>query len=314
VTCQARTALLPHKLVRSDLDVVGPDGRVWARLVGWENRRFTLPPSFYKYLLTTRRFFLSEAVGAPIREGLGDDCRARQLGLRHFESGWFTSHGGFWRRVFSHLVLSRREREIWYGLQLPEARRIEWLLGRMAAKDGVCELMKRRHGLELCPADVEILPNEHGRPVVGGAWAAHVPSVPAVSISHTEGLAVALTGLAEGGLTLGVDVERLDHMNDDVRALAFTPEEQRLLSSLGSNGDREWPLRFWCGKEAVSKALGGGTGQGPLGLVVRGVDPASGVLELAATGDGCALAAHTARDGDLVLATSAITAPRSMAV
>jgi acyl transferase domain-containing protein/phosphopantetheinyl transferase len=313
VTCQARTALLPDKLVRSELDVVTPDGHVWARLIGWENRRFTLPPSFYKYLLTTRDLYLSQPWDVPVQAGLGD-CRARQLGLGHFHDGWFTSHGGFWRRVFAHLVLSGREREIWYAMQAPEPRRIEWLLGRMAAKDAVRHLLHQQYGLELCPADVEILPDEHGRPVVGGAWTTRLSAVPAVSISHSEGLAVALVGSADGGLTLGVDLERLDRMTDDVRALAFTSDEQHLLSSLRDEGDREWPLRFWCGKEAVAKALGGGTGQGPLGLVVRAADRDSGVLEVSATGDGCALSAHTARDGDLVVATSAITAQRSMVV
>src|SRR5262249_14610087 len=35
VTCQARIALVGGQQVRSDLDIIGPDGRVVARFIGW---------------------------------------------------------------------------------------------------------------------------------------------------------------------------------------------------------------------------------------------------------------------------------------
>jgi phosphopantetheinyl transferase len=311
VTCQARTALMPEQQVRSELDVLDPSGRLWARLIGWENRRFPLPPSFYRYLLTTRDLFLSEPWATPAQAGL-TGCRAYRLGVQHFLDGWFTTHGGFWRRVFAHLVLSRREREMWYAMRGPESRRVEWLLGRMAAKDGVRHLLRDQHGLELCPADVEILPDANGKPVVGGRWTDRVPSVPVVSISHAEGLAVALVGSGADGFGLGVDLERIGRLTPEAEALAFTPEEQHLLSGLRQQDAGEWPLRFWCAKEAVAKAVGEGMRWGPRALAIRRVDSTSGVMEVSVAGDGVAMAAFTARDGDLVVAVSAIGEPRSM--
>jgi len=235
-----------------------------------------------------------------------------RLGVTDFLDGWFTTHGGFWRRVFVHLVLGRREREIWHGMKTPDARRVEWLLGRMAAKDAVRHLVRERDGLALCPADVEILPDENGRPVVAGRWTAHVSAVPVVSIAHAEGHAVAIAGYGASGFGLGVDLERIDRMTSAVEELAFTPEEEHLLSGLRHRDESEWPLRFWCAKEAVAKAIGEGMRRGPRGFVVRRVDPDNGAMDVSVAGDGVTMAAFTARDGDLVVAASSIGAQRSM--
>jgi len=75
-------------------------------------------------------------------------------------------------------------------------------------------------------------------------------------------------------------------------------------------------LRLWCAKEAVAKALGLGLVGGPRGLVVEQLDPASGSVQLRLSGemaerlptvDGRTLVAHTARERDLVVATSVYT-------
>ena len=311
VTCQARTTLTADRQVRSEFDVIDPSGRPWARLEGWQNRRFPLPPAFYRYLLSTRDLFLSRSWTVPAMDGV-DGCRAFQLGVRHFLDGWFTTHGGFWRRVLAHLVLGRRERELWYAMRGTDSRRTEWLLGRMVAKDAVRHLLRERHGLELCPADVEILPDRAGRPTVVGRWAQRVPAVPTVSISHTAGLAVALVGSGESDLGVGVDLEHIDRMTQDVRALAFSETERRLLTTLQPSDGAEWSLRFWCAKEAVAKALGEGMRRGPQALVVLSADPQNGAVDVAVADDEESIAARTIRDGDFVVATSAISAQRSI--
>jgi len=112
---------------------------------------------------------------------------------------------------------------------------------------------------------------------------------------------------------VGVDIERVGHMNKDVEALAFTPQEQELLSSVGDAEKDGWSLRLWCAKEAVAKALGQGMVSGPQALVVQALDADSGIAQVGLTGElsrrickggSLTLTAFTACEGDLIVATA----------
>jgi phosphopantetheinyl transferase/acyl carrier protein len=314
--CLARIELIGSEQTRSDLDIVGPDGSMWATLAGWQDRRFDVPWSFFEFQLKPRDVMLGRPWPTPVVRSIGLD--AYLLSADDFPDGFFNAYGGIWRRVLAHLVLSRRERELWRRLRTPPPRQLEWLLGRVVAKDAVRQLLKQRYDLNLCPADVEILPDEEGRPVVRGAWAAQVPHVPLLSISHSAGVAVAVVGDGEAGAGVGVDIEALGRMNADIEELAFAAEERELLSAVQGVEEDEWPLRFWCAKEAVAKALGHGMVGGPRSLVVQALDAASGVLQLGLTGEMARRAGHadggnghpddlvmtapTAREGHLIVA------------
>jgi phosphopantetheinyl transferase len=221
-----------------------------------------------------------------------------------------------WQRPLAHLILSRRERALWRGLKTPEPRRLEWLLGRLVAKTALRLHLEERHGLHLPPADIEILPDPEGRPIVSGAWTRDVPRVPIVSVSHADGVVVAVVGEADSALGVGVDLEHAGPMREGAERMAFSTGEQALLASLADGPQESWPLRLWCAKEAVAKALGLGLVGGPRGLVVEQLDPESGSVQLRLSGemaqrlpsvDGRTLVAHTARERDLVVATSVYT-------
>ena len=310
--CRARIALVGEQQVRSDLDVVDPDGRLRLRLVGWWDRRFDVPKRFLRFLHAPRDARLSEPWPAPVG-GLADGgFRAYRLALDGFPPALFTAHGGIWQRALAHLALGRREREIWRGLRTPEPRRLEWLLGRVVAKDALRAFLEERHGLRLAPADVEILPDANGRPVPGGAWTRDVPRAPILSLSHAGGVAVAVVGEGQAGAGVGVDVEHAGRMKEETKDLAFTSAEQALLDAVG-DGPERWPLRLWCAKEAVAKALGLGLAGGPRGIVAEQLDAARGTVRLRLSGemalrlpavDGRTFVAHTARERDVVVATS----------
>jgi phosphopantetheinyl transferase (holo-ACP synthase) len=101
-----------------------------------------------------------------------------------------------------------------------------------------------------------------------------------------------------------------------MEGVAFTPEEQALLSS--SNVDAaadDWPLRLWCAKEAVSKALGRGMIRGPQDLVAQALDARVGAVEIILAGEmgrlfpefaGHPQRAYTAREGDFIVASCLI--------
>jgi phosphopantetheinyl transferase len=286
--CRARIHLIGEQRVRSDLDIIGLDERVWARLVGWEDRRFDLPRAFHRFLLSPQEVTLSQPWPAPVASLPSPaDLLVYRLSLDDFPKDFFFAHGGLWGRVLAHLILSRRERALWRSLRSPELRRIEWLLGRVAAKDAVREHVRRRHAMALCPADVEILPDENGRPLVRGSWVERLPCAPTVSLSHSGGVAVAAVGLGEAGAAVGVgiDIERVGHMRDEAEGVAFTPPEQELLSSVRQAAPDEWPLRLWCAKEAAAKALGHGLRGGPQALVVQALDASRGMVHLVPAGE-----------------------------
>jgi phosphopantetheinyl transferase (holo-ACP synthase) len=256
--CRARIALVGEQQVRSDLDVVDEGGRLLARLVGWWDRRFDLPRPFLRFLHAPGESMLGQPWLAPVAAlPSAASFQAWRLGLEDFPEGFFTSHGGVWQRALAHVVLSRKERELWRGLRTPEPRRVEWLLGRVVAKCALRVVLEQRHGLRLWPADIEVLPDADGRPVPGGEWTRDVLRPPILSLSHASGVAVALVGDADAAAAVGVDLEHAGRrLREDGERLAFTSGEQALLASVGEGGQDVWPLRLWCAKEAVAKALG----------------------------------------------------------
>jgi malonyl CoA-acyl carrier protein transacylase/phosphopantetheinyl transferase/acyl carrier protein len=317
LSCQARIALVGEQRMRSDLDVLTSDGRLLARFVGWWDQRFDVPRSFIHFLQAPRDVLLGEPWPMPVASlPVTGSYRAHRLSVDSFPKGFFTAHGGVWQRPLAHLVLSRRERELWHGLKTPEPRRLEWLLGRVVAKGALRLHLKERHGLDLSPADIEILPDAEGRPVPGGAWTRDVPQVPVLSVSHADGVAVAVVGEDDSAMGVGVDLEHARPMREGSEALTFSSAEQSLLASLGDGAQESWPLRLWCAKEAVAKALGLGLLGGPRALVVERLDSDSGNVQLRLSGemalrlpavDGRTLIAHTARERDLIVATSLYT-------
>jgi phosphopantetheinyl transferase/acyl carrier protein len=314
--CHARIALVGDQQVRSDLDVVDGRGRVRARMVGWWDRRFDVPASFLRFLHAPREVVLSEAWTAPGGEPAGGGLRAHRLALESFPPAFFTAHGGVWQKALAHLILGPGERELWRSLRTPEPRRLEWLLGRVVAKDALRTFLADRHNLRLAPADLEILPDGNGRPVPGGSWTRDVGPVPVLSLSHAGGVAVAVVGDGGSAAGVGVDLEHAGGLKDGAADLAFTSAEQALLSAVANGTQESWPLRLWCAKEAVAKALGLGLVGGPRALVADRLDAESGTIHLRLSGemarrfpavDGRPLLAHTARERDVIVATSLYT-------
>jgi len=280
------------------------------RVVGWDDRSFELPAAFYRARFRTREVILStpwpEATNRlPEVEAL--QCRR----MEEYPHELLYAHGRIWLQVLAHLVLSRREREIWRRLPDSQKRSAEWLLARVAGKDAVRLLLKKQHGIDLCPSDIEIDSDDHGHPIVKGLWTEEVNRVPSLSISHTKGIGVAMA--AEGGLGCGIDVERLNSRREGIGDIVLNPEEGDLLNSLVALGDMEWHLRIGCAKKAGARALGRGLAGEPRDLIVRDLDTGLGTVSLEASGTlaqefpqlkGKHLQAQTMRERDLILASA----------
>ena len=264
--------------VKCDLEVLDRAGNLLLRIRGWEARRFQQSRDLWDYRICPRDALLSK----PSDEWIGTAAGKKSLAccrLDRFPPGFLESSFGVWLKMLALLSLGPREREVWAEMKAVDKRRIDWLLGRCCAKDAIRTLIRRRFGLALYPADIEIIPDAQGRPRVEGAWTMKLGVQPVVSISHSGGSAVALAALDAGQL-VGIDIEAVNPARDGFENLAFSAQEREIVAGLPDHQRREWLIRLWCAKEAVGKALGRGLSEGLQSLEVMQVEPESGCVQL----------------------------------
>jgi phosphopantetheine--protein transferase-like protein len=275
VKCRARIKLVGAQHVSSDIDMIGEDGQLWMRLEAWEDKRFDLPSSAYAFLLSPIKAIPSIFWNAPIDSFSNNNsffcCRIETL---------FQGDEGFWRLVFAHLILNHNEKKTFCNLGKSEKRQTEWLMGRLVAKDAVRMFLKQRYEMEVGPADVEITQDEYGCPMPQGAWAKEIEGVPALSLAHTNGIAVAIAGYQNAGQKVGIDIEKIRSLEQGFETTAFAPKEVELLDSVTESARQQWVIRFWSAKEAAAKALGRGLVEGPRSLAVQALDVQTGIVKI----------------------------------
>jgi phosphopantetheine--protein transferase-like protein len=213
---------------------------------------------------------------------------------------FLSAHDRIWMRVMAHLVLNRKEREYWQKLDGTDKRRMEWLLGRTAAKDAVRLFVKKYQGLDLYPADIEIGNEKNGRPIIGSIKGQRDGSGLSLSISHSSGIAFAAAGNVESGKGIGVDIERLRPLQEGFDQTVFNEEERNLIVHHPDSETNEWSLRLWCAKEAVSKALGTGLVGIPKDLTAKGINTETGDIEIEISGQTAAQVSNLPNNKALV--------------
>jgi acyl transferase domain-containing protein/phosphopantetheinyl transferase len=308
VSCRLKLELLGTDRIRSNLDVLGPDGKVWMQLIGWEDRRFDLPQRFHRFWVSPREELMSLPWQASLDLLSGKDsfeCRRLEALIEHGNA--------FWQDLWASLVLTRRERRAFHNLKGSASRKQEWLTGRTAAKDAVRTFLKRHYQLDLFPADIDIAQDEFGRPIPEGAWTQRLPAAPQLSLTHSNGMAVAIVGHEDSGSYLGIDIEAIRELPSSFESVAFAGEEERLLAVIPESARIEWILRLWCAKEAVAKALGRGLMDGPRSVQIQTFDLRTGMVTVALQGKlaetfadfvDSSLLVYTAREEDYVMAST----------
>jgi acyl transferase domain-containing protein/phosphopantetheinyl transferase (holo-ACP synthase) len=157
--------------------------------------------------------------------------------------------------------------EEWAAYQRRPA--VDWLLGRVAAKDAVRAWLRQHRGVLLHPLEVEIFNDADGAPCL------KTPSVPslAISIAHIENEAVAVAAEAAG---LGVDLAELKERGSGFADFVFRKDE---LDHFPTERRDMWVHRGWCAKEASAKAARLGLGQLAQFHIVA-LDVGSGAFEI----------------------------------
>jgi acyl transferase domain-containing protein/phosphopantetheinyl transferase len=156
--------------------------------------------------------------------------------------------------------LSREEMAYWQANIAPrsEQRSAEWLLGRQAAKSAVQSWIARTCGEMPLANQISVLASESGRPVV------HLQRVRTdgrelvISLSHVNGMAVAIAA----NQAVGIDLEmtgRIRNLNGFVESI-FSTTEWSLLQNGSARQELPSAMLGWTIKEAASKMIGCGIG------------------------------------------------------
>ena len=221
VSCRIAVAEVESHRVRADADIVRADGRTWMAIRGWEDWRFRWPGRYRDGFRQPDRTFLGEPLdlaGGP--------------GLDRAAAVWLEPPPDMgrpvWRDVLEHVQLGLDERADYLALPGPDARRTHRLWGRIAAKEAVRRVGRARGEPDTYPADLIVAPDPQGRPILHSRAEPGRVDLPAVSIAHVDGVAVALAAF-DPSTRVGIDVEPIIRRSPGFEATAFTPGERALL-------------------------------------------------------------------------------------
>ncbi|MFG3254870.1 beta-ketoacyl synthase N-terminal-like domain-containing protein [Streptomyces sp. NPDC048172] len=240
--CLVRVVSVTDTTLEADMQLVH-EGRVWAELRGWRDRRFDSDPRIRRVDREPEHHTLSE-----VREG-----------------GWTLVHERWpdlaTRELIMRNMLAGEERAA-YETHAPRGRR-QWLLGRIAVKDAVRQRLWDEGSGGIFPAELRVANDSAGRPYVTGAYGRVLPPL-RVSLAHRAEAAVALVRAGTG--PCGIDIEEVAERPAGTHEAALGVRERELLDSLvRETGEPEalWFTRFWVAKEAVAKARGTGLAGAP---------------------------------------------------
>ncbi|MER7838002.1 beta-ketoacyl synthase N-terminal-like domain-containing protein [Streptomyces sp. NPDC096040] len=252
VGCLVRITSLTDTVLEADVELTVED-RVWARIGGWQDRRFDNDPQTRPVERFPDRNTLSEAQpgGWALLHERWPDLASRELIMRN-------SLGGVERMR--------------YAEHAPRGRR-QWLLGRIAAKDAVRQWLWQHGEGPVFPAELRLQNDELGRPFVTGVHGRTLPALD-VSLAHRAEAAVAIVRPHRPGPGPGIDIEEVTERDPAAMEAALGANELRLLHGLAGTGSTAlWFTRFWAAKEAVAKAEGTGFDGRPRDFAVLEADP-----------------------------------------
>lgn len=285
------TGVTPRSTI-CDITVTGGDGNVIMLIEGWEEITERVPKEFCDIVLQPATNFVSENVG---NDFLGDPATdVASAVITDVPYQIFERNEELWLRILGDVVLCASERHDLTEMKGSVSRRTEWLFGRIAAKEAVRRYLMKYHQARWSYADVQIWPNEDGKPQAIGAWGDNLTTKLDVAIAHTSQFVIAI---AAANARVGVDVESSSrNLSEEFAAGVFVPEELELAAKAAKASQAI--IKFWCAKEAVSKALGTGIRYSPKEMIVHDYIADSGKLVMRLEG-GWAEAFKTFKGRDI---------------
>lgn len=289
------------KLLNTEVEIGDGAGHVWLRIHDWKSWQFRWDARLLEFRRRPARQLLS--VAAPLPPALAGSA----LVCRRMDGH---SIADFDRALLARHYLHQDEMASFHGKESLPMRQLQWLLGRIAAKDAVRAWCARAGGDAiqegpdnsvdmLHPAAFALENDGNGQPYVS-CWP--LPCAPPqISIAHCEQRAVAVAH----GSAVGIDIERIVPRDAAFQAGFSSAAERALLP--GGPTD-ESITRLWCAKEVLGKLMGTGVAQSPLHYAAMrreaGSGDAGGLL-MRHAGSGRVANVASLRDGDFIYALAA---------
>lgn len=278
VKCYLRLTGVTPKSHLCDIIVSDGNGGVLMTVSGWEEIVKYIRPEYRDLLMQPATSFVTKLLSADTLGNPSADVAAAYVTDVPYAE--FERDDEVWLKMFSCIVLGEKERAQFKAMPGSAARRTEWLFGRIAAKEAVRRYLKVFHQARWSDADVEIFADDAGKPYAIGAWNDYLQLKLDIAIAHTAQFVIAL---AASNAHIGVDVESVSRdLSNEFTAGVFTPVELELAAQAVNPSLSI--IRFWCAKEAVSKALGTGIRYSPKELVISGYQADAGSLTVRLTG------------------------------
>ena len=148
-------------------------------------------------------------------------------------------------------ILTKSEQEQLEKFENPVKRK-EWLAGRIVTKETVRSLELRLNNKTINNMDFEIKVSETGKPFISQI---NNTSPPVISITHKDGLVMAIATRHSEISAIGIDLESV-HIQSDIENLILNSKEKCSLDKLPSEERVLNIIKIWSAKEAVAKALG----------------------------------------------------------
>jgi hypothetical protein len=292
VACRIAIEEVQRHQIRAAAEIVRPEGTVWMRLRNWEDWRFHWPCRYRDVFRQPQEIFLGEELSLD---------RADPT----VKAVWLAPPADMgrpiWRDVLEQTQLGPAERCEHLAMGGPEDIRSRRLWSRIAAKEAARRLWRDEGRGPTYPADLAIIVDERGRPVLTRVDDSRDRSLPAIAIADADGVAIAIAA-RDPHARLGAAVAPISGRPPDVEA-AFTPGERTILTRWTGLARAEWSARFRCAKEAAVRSAGTGIADDQHAAEVVHADIGSGALHvrIAATGVRPMLVA-SARRGESVWA------------
>jgi phosphopantetheinyl transferase (holo-ACP synthase)/malonyl CoA-acyl carrier protein transacylase len=270
--CYLRLTGVTPKSHLCDITVTDGNGTAIMTVSGWEELTERVPAEYRELVLQPATSFLTNTLS---KATLGEPAtEVSSAWISEVPYPIFERNGELWLKTLSHVILGAQERDEFMKMPGSTSRRTEWLFGRVAAKEAVRRYMNDYHHARWSDADIQIWRDDSGKPHALGAWGDYLTEKIDIAIAHTAQFVVAL---AAANARVGVDVESAERdLSDEFTAGVFTEDELEIAA--GAPNASQAVIRFWCAKEAVSKALGTGIRWSPREMHVTGYHPESGKL------------------------------------
>lgn len=268
--CYLRLTGVTPKSHVCDITVTDGNGVALMSISGWEELTERIPAEYRELVLQPANTFLTRRVSSDM---LGDPAtEVASAFITDIPYQIFERNEELWLKTFSHVILGAQERDEFRNMPGSTSRRVEWLFGRVAAKEAVRRYLMDFHQARWSDADIQIWRDDSGKPHALGEWGDHLSSKIDIAIAHTAQFVIAL---AAANARVGVDVESATRdLSEEFTAGVFVPEELELAANAANASQAI--IRFWCAKEAVSKALGTGIRYSPREMRVADYQPDTG--------------------------------------